>query len=122
MSLENLLNHTCNIYHLLESEKSPGFGLPSSPAFSYPEAPDICEQICHFGVGTAQNTSIIQTAPASLMETKIKLTLPVGTIVQQGDKIVDCTTGLEYTAEQPVNVRGHHIFVYIKKTEEQKLL
>lgn len=122
MSLENLLNHTCNIYHLLESEKSPGFGLPSSPTFSYPETPDICEQICHFGVGNSQNASIIQTAPANLMEAKFKLTLPVGTDVRQGDKIVDCTTGLEYTAEQPVNVRGHHIFVYVKKTEEQKPL
>jgi hypothetical protein len=56
------------------------------------------------------------------MDAKIKLTLPAGTDVQLNDKIVDCATGLEYTAEQPVNVRGHHTFVYIKKTEGQKAL
>ena len=38
MSLENLLNHTCDIYHVVEGEKSPGYNLPASPSFSYPEA------------------------------------------------------------------------------------
>jgi hypothetical protein len=56
------------------------------------------------------------------MDAKIKLTLPTGTDVRINDKIVDCSTGLEYTAEQPRDIRGHHIFVYIKKTGEQKAL
>lgn len=121
MSLENLLNHLCDIYHLQEGARSPGFGLPSSPAFSYPPEPDIHEQQCHFGV-RSQSVTITQTAPASLMDAKIKLTLPAGTDVRLNDKIIDCTTGLEYTAEQPIDVRGHHTFVYIKKTEGQKAL
>ena len=41
MSLERLLNHTCDIYHAQESAASPGYGLPASPTFSYPEEPDI---------------------------------------------------------------------------------
>ena len=39
MSLEALLNHTCDIYHIQKEGKSPGFGLAASPSFSYPEEP-----------------------------------------------------------------------------------
>ncbi len=121
MSFGGMLNHTCDIYHLVKGSKSPGYGLAASPCFSYPEEPDISAQACHFGV-KSQNVTIIQTAPANLMDARIKLTLPIGTDVRLNDKIVDCATGLEYTAEQPVNVRGHHLFVYIKRLDEQKAL
>lgn len=121
MSLESLLNHTCDIYHIQEDESSPGYNLPASPSFAYPEEPDISGQTCHFGVRSASVT-VTQTAPANLMDAKIKLTLPIGTDVRLNDKIVDCATGLEYTAEQPINVRGHHLFVYIKKIGEERHL
>lgn len=121
MSLESLLNHTCDIYHIQKEGKSPGFGLATSPSFSYPAEPDISGQTCHFGV-KSMSVTITQTEPANLMDAKIKLTLPIGTDVRLNDKIVDCATGLEYTAEQPVNVRNHHLFVYIKRKEAQKVL
>ena len=76
---------------------------------------------CHFGV-KSQSVTITQTAPANLMDAKIKLTLPAGTDVRRNDRIVDCMTGLEYTAEQPINIRGHHVFVYIKRTGGQRAL
>ena len=121
MSLENLLNHTCNIYHILEGETSPGFNLPASPSFYYPEEPDISGQACHFGVRSA-SISIAQNEPANLMDARIKLTLPIGTDVHLNDKIADCATGQEYTAEQPINVREHHLFVYIKKIDRERHL
>lgn len=119
--ISDFFNHTCDIYHIIEGERSPGYNLPASPSFSYPKEPDIPGQTCHFGVKSATVT-VIQTAPANLMDAKIKLTLPIGTDVRLNDKIVDCTTGLEYTAEQPVNVRNHHLFVYIKKIGEERYL
>lgn len=121
MSLENLLDHQCDIYHIRQAQDSPGFGLPAAPSFSYPDEPDISGQACHFGV-RSRNVTVTQTEPANLMEAKIKLTLPIGTDVRLNDKIVNCETGCEYTAEQPVNIRNHHLFVYIKKTEGQKPL
>lgn len=121
MSLENLLNHRCNIYHIQEGRASPGYGLAASPSFSYPDEPDITGQLCHFGVKSGSIT-VIQTAPANMMDAKTKLTLPIGTDVRIHDKIVDLDTGIEYTAEQPVNVRNHHLFVNIKKVEDQKPL
>lgn len=121
MSLENLLNHTCDIYHISEGETSPGFNLPASSSFSYQKEPNIKEQTCHFGVRSA-SISVAQTAPINLMDARTKLTLPIGTDVRLNDKIVDCDTGQEYTAEQPINVRNHHLFVYIKKIEEERHL
>ena len=41
MSLEALLDHKCDIYHIREEGKSPGYNLPASPHFSYLEEPDI---------------------------------------------------------------------------------
>ncbi|MCI8629400.1 MAG: DUF3599 family protein [Firmicutes bacterium] len=121
MSLENLLNHTCDIYHIQKEDIAMDYGLPTSHSFYYAEKPDISSQKCHFGVNS-QNTSITQTEPANIMESKIKLTLPIETDIRINDKIIDCMTGLEYTAEQPVYIRNHHIFVYIKKVGEEKML
>lgn len=121
MSLENLLDHTCDIYHVIEEGKSPGYSLPASPSFSYPKEPDISGVICHFGVRSSTVT-VTQTEPANIMDAKIKLTLPAGTDVRLNDKIIDCNTGFEYTAEQPRNIRGHHIFVYVKKIGEERHL
>lgn len=121
MSLEDFFDHKCDIYHIQEGQASPGYGLAASPSFSYPAEPDIKELDCHFGV-RSQSVTVTQTAPANLMDAKIKLTLPVGTDVRLNDKIVNCATGFEYTAELPLNIRGHHIFVYIKRTGGQKAL
>lgn len=121
MGLKNLLDHTCDIYHYREGQETPGWGLLSAPSFRYPDEPDISGQECHFGV-KLHNATITQTAPANLMDAKIKLTLPVGTDIRINDKIVDCKSGFEYTAEKPVNVRDHHIFVYIKREGGQRAL
>lgn len=121
MSLERLLNHTCDIYHIVEGTATPGFGLPSSPSFSYPAEPDISGQTCHFGV-RSRNASVTQTAPVNYLDERYKITFPLGTDVRLNDKIIDRATGLEYTAEVPVNVRDHHIFVYAKLKGEDRNL
>lgn len=121
MSIENFFDHQCDIYHLIGDEKSPGYNLPASPAFTYPKTPDEASVPCHFGVRSF-NPTIQQTQPANEYEVKIKLTLPIGTDIRRNDKIVELSTGLEYTAEQPRNVRNHHLFVHIKRIEEQKPL
>ncbi|MCD7891602.1 MAG: YqbH/XkdH family protein [Ruminococcus sp.] len=121
MALEDFFDHLCDIYHNVKDEVSPGYGLAASPSFSYPTEPDIEALSCHFGV-KSQSVTVTQTAPANLLDAKIKLTLPAGTDVRINDKIVDCDTKYEYTAEQPRNIRGHHIFVYIKRTGGQQPL
>ena len=121
MSIEAFFDHTCDIYHIVESAFTPGYGLPSSPSFSYPSEPDIAGLSCHFGVHSA-SVSINQTEPADLMNARIKLALPRGTDIRLNDKIVWPETGYVYTAEQPRNIRGHHKYVYIKKLTNQEPL
>lgn len=121
MSLEALLNHTCDIYHIAEGMDTPGFGLPASPMHEYPIDPDISGQICHFGVHSA-SISVNQTEPINIEDSRLKLTLPLGVDVRLNDKIVDCDTGIEYIAERPVNIRDHHLYVFIKKVGEERYL
>lgn len=121
MAFMDFLDHTCDIYHIVESVESPGYNLPSSPSFTYSEIPDISNQVCHFGV-SSMSVSITQKEPQNVLEGKIKLTLPTGTDIRLNDKIVWCQKGLEFIAEIPRNIRGHHIFVYIQRVERQKAL
>ncbi len=119
---ETFLNHTCDIYHIIEEERSPGYGLPGAPAFHYPEEPDLSEVPCHFGVRTA-TISTEQSEPMENLESRIKLALPTGTDIRINDKIVRCDNGLEYQAELPVHVHGeHHYFVYVKRVTRHKEL
>lgn len=121
MSFESLLDHKCDIYHAIKGESSPGYNLPGSPSFSYAKEPDITEQPCHFGVRSA-SVSITQTSPVNIEDARTKLNLPIGTDIRLNDKVINCATGEEYTAERPVDIRDHHTFVYIKKIGEERHL
>lgn len=39
MALADFLDHKCDIYHLIQSKDSPGYGLPDSPVFNYNNKP-----------------------------------------------------------------------------------
>lgn len=119
--IEDFYNDRCCIYHIIESKKSPGFNLPTSPDHGYPEEPDISDLRCHFCV-KSQSVAIIQQQPQAEMDARIKLILPAGTDIRLNDKVVNVKTGLEYTAELPQDIHGHHIYVYVKKTGGQKKL
>lgn len=121
MSFEAMLNHKCDIYHIQKKDESPGYNLPSSPSFSYPDAPDITDMQCHFGVdGGIRN--IIQSEPKANYEAKIKLTLPIGTDIRLNDKIIDKETNYEYTADIPIRVRDNHIHVIVTRKSAQEAL
>lgn len=121
MAIEDFLDHKCDIYHIIETKASPGYNLPASSNFKYPETPDIAEVPCHFGV-KGQTLTIVQQQPQNDMETEIKLTLPAGTDIRTNDQIRDCATGYFYTAKVPRNIRGHHTFAYIQRTTPQRAL
>ena len=95
MSLDNLLDHKCDIYHLKKSKSTVGYGLSDTVSFDYGDIPDLKNVICHFGVESL-DSSVEQKNPQNILT--------------------------ENTAERPRNIRGHHIFVYIKRTKEQEAL
>ena len=121
MAFEDFLDHTCNIFHAVKSEKTPGFGLPGAPSFHYEDAPDIAALPCHFHV-SGFSPSFAEMEPNTNMTVTEKLSLPTGTDVWLNDKIVDLATGVEYTAGVPRNIRGHHIVVQLHRREVQKAL
>lgn len=122
MAFDSLLDHTCDIYHVRKTSKSPGYGLPSSPSFSYDEEPDLAAVPCHFSTktGTVGGITVIQREPHASFEAKMKLVLPLGTDVRLNDKIVGL--GYEYTAEIPRTVRNHHVIVMLHRTDAQEPL
>lgn len=119
--IEDFFDHKCNIFHVLNEVASPGFGLPGTPSFTYGSVPDIAGQSCHFGVRNA-NVNTTQREPQNDLNARLKLTLPIGTDIRLNDKIVDCESNLAYTAEIPRTIRGHHLSVYITRTNAQKPL
>ena len=121
MSFYTLLDHTCDIYHTVKNNESPGYNLPASPTFSYPDTPDAESVICHFSVKSSTVT-VNQYAPQAKLESRIKLILPISADIRVNDRIVDCDTGYEYTAELPRKVRNHHTFVWITRRTEQEAI
>lgn len=116
--IADFFDHKCNIFHIVKDTASPGYNLPGSPTFQYGTTPDITEQVCHFGVRSA-NMSTTQQQPQNDLNARLKLSLPIGTDIRLNDRIVDCENNLAYTAEVPRNIRNHHLVVYIKRTGEQ---
>ena len=118
--IEDLFDHKCNVFHANTTVESRGYGLPGTKKVTYPDTPDISELSCHFGVKTGTIT-VIQQEPQKDLDARLKLSLPAGTDVRIGDKIVDCDTGFEYMAEIPRNIRNHHIIVWINRTYPKAL-
>jgi len=121
VGLNDFLRHRCDIYHIKREDKSPGFALPSSPTFSYPEEPDVVNVRCHFGKKSGSK-SVDQRTPQTVYVARIKLTLPYKTDVRVNSKIIDRETGYEYTAEIPENVRDHHTIVMVTRRANQEAI
>lgn len=121
MGFQEFLNHRCDIYHVRRTDTSPGYSLPASPAFSYPDTPDEPGVPCHFGLRNGTER-IIQNQPNASLETRIKLSLPIGTDIRLNDKIVNCDSGYEFTAEIPHDIQGHHLIVWLHRTDRQEPL
>ena len=112
--IDDLLDHTCDIYHPLTETVTRGYGLPDSTqtGLSYPSKADISAQKCHFGVKTG-TIQVVTQEPQKDLDARLKLTLPIGTDIRKNDKIVSGVTGFVYIAEIPRNIRGNHISVMV---------
>lgn len=120
--IEDFYNHKCNIYHLNPTSVAVGFGFDEDDtAYGHSEVPDIEEQPCHFHTKT-NSMALNQTEPENKLTITRKLSLPCGTDIRINDKVVDCDTGVEYTAELPINVKNHHISVLLIRTLGQEAL
>ena len=106
MSFESMLIHKCDVYHIIREDS---------------DMPDITDLKCKFGVKSG-NRIVVQTEPRAEYQAKIKLTIPFGTDIRLNDKIIDKATDYEYTADIPVQVQNHHLFVMISRKSSQESL
>ncbi len=120
MSINNLFDHKCRIFHQITSPKTVDFGLPSTNEYSYSDVPNYDNVSCHFG--GIPNVNITQNEANNTLEDRVKLILPIGTDILLNDKIVDMDTDEQYTADIPRNFRNHHITVNLRKENVQKYL
>lgn len=121
---EDFLKDRCDIYHLQSKTETVGYGFNDTPGdtiFSYPDTPDIEGVKCHFH-RKSKSVNLIQDEPQNKLVITRKLGLPMGTDIRTNDKVVDCATGIGYTAQLPDNIQTHHMTVTLIRTEEQKPL
>lgn len=112
MAFEDLLDHKCDIYHMMKEKTDVGYGIEQGK-YSYPKIPDIVDVQCHFNVNA--NATLTQTESANEFIYTGKLQLPAGTDIRVNDKVIDKDTGLVYMAEMPHNIRDHHVMVTIQR-------
>lgn len=118
--IEDFFNHLCNIYHIKEDKQDIGYGISSTPIFSYSVVPDAENVKCHFSTKSPEH--ITEADPEQRLTASVKLVLPIGTDVRINDKILDVNTGIEYTAEMPKTIQKHHKYVMcIRKTIQDRM-
>lgn len=117
MSINQLFDHKCDIYRLQESVESGTYGLPDSKTFGYTSTPVAVDQECHFKL-SALSAGVTRTDPNKQVFQEGKLTFPLGTDVQNQDKVVNKETQVTYIVYFPKNLRGNHIVATIKTDME----
>lgn len=122
MSIENFFRHTCDIYHATYTGKTAKYGLPSSEKnLSYPNEPSIADAACFFGFSNAYG-AITEAEPMNVFSGANELSLPAGTVIHQGDKVVDKRFNLEYTVGFPEDIRGKYVVAPIYRRTAQEAL
>lgn len=106
MSFRSLLTDKCDIYHLVETTTSPGYGLPGETEYSYPDVPDAVDVPCKF---TEKNQSITQGEPGAEIVHSFGVNFLPGVDVRLNDKLV--WNGMEFKAQIPRKIKNHHIEV-----------
>lgn len=109
MSYRKLLTDRCDIYHLVESTSSPGYGLPGEPVYSYPKEPDLVNIPCYFT--ERQHQSITQGEPGAEITQSFLVHFLIGTDIRLNDKVF--FNGVEYKAQVPKPIKKHHIEVTV---------
>lgn len=112
MSFEDLLDHSCNIYHIKAVDTTLGYGVDTKK-FVYPDEPDEVGVDCHFNINRSE--SLKQTDNANVYTVNGKVNFRLGTDVRVNDKIVDLENGLEYICEIPKQIRNHHIIALVHR-------
>ena len=120
--IENFFRHRCQVFSGTMETVNAGYGLPSSDVnIEYKDVPTYDGLMCFFG-NSNNPPKITLSEPVNIFDGFNEVSLPAGTIVSKGDKIVDMRFDISYTAGFPENVRDKYISVPIYRTAAQEKL
>ncbi|HWR07104.1 DUF3599 family protein [Sporomusa sp.] len=110
MSFRSLLTDKCDVYHLVETTTSPGYGLPGETEYSYPDVPDAVDVPCKF---TEKGQSITQGEPGAEIVHSFAVSFLISADVRLNDKTI--FNGVEFKTQIPRRVKNHHIEVVVTR-------
>lgn len=120
--VESFFRHRCQIYKAVQKKVSTGYGLPSSDAIiEYEEMPSYDNVQCFFG-NSNNPPKIALSEPVNTFDGFNEVSLPAGTEIAKGDKLIDMRFNIAYTAGFPEDVRGKYLSVPIYRTAVQERL
>ncbi len=120
MAIEDFFRHKCDIYHISHAGRAAKYGLPSSEKDStYPANPSITDVICFFADANADE---MEVEPTTVYPGARELSLPTGTDIHRGDKIIDKRFNIEYTAGFPEDIRGKYLSVPLNRKTVREAL
>ncbi len=98
------------------------YGIPTGDKTpTFPDEPTLKSVPCFFGTDQLAFKPFLNE-PVNTYTGAMEISLPVGTEITKGDKIVDVRFGHEYTASYPENIRGKYLSLTIYRTSEQERL
>ena len=110
MSLESLLDHSCDVYRLESKDSGSTYTNIPSPhnqqTHSYSDKPVITGEPCHF---EEQNQNVVQGDPATLFSQIMRITFLPDADIQLNDAVV--WDGVRYILQKPKSIREHHQIV-----------
>ena len=115
--IEDFFRHSCDIYAHTDTDKSAKYGLPieAGKNRAYPSTPTASAAPCYF----TYDGEIVPGEANNAYSRAKEVSLPAGTVITEGDKVVDTRFNQEYTAGFPEDVRGKYVFVPLRKVGGQ---
>ena len=112
MAWEDFLDHTCDIYHLVDAGDQGAYGIIAAESLTPEAEPSETDVPCHFHTKQNDLMRLVQHEPEASVEGQLKLSLGIGVDIRRNDIVYSHEDGLRYRAGVPREVgRRHHIIV-----------
>lgn len=112
MAWEDFLNHSCDIYHLVDAGETGAYGIRAAEQLVPEDVPSETGVRCHFHIKQNDLLRLAQHEPETSVEGECKCSLEAGTDIRENDIVYSYEDGLRYRAGIPRNVsHDHHIVV-----------
>ena len=95
MAFEDLLDHRCDIYHMVKGEKDMGFAIKQT-GFSYPKVPDVEDVACHFNV----NANAEDLGAEAIRKIEVKDFPVIVVIDREGNNLYETAIQQYHTLEE----------------------